>query len=333
MATVLILLTLGSVMIFGLAGWQWPRLQVWSWIDAIYYPLAIVGVLLFFFEGVDRRKVSKLEEYKVSLEAEFATLEANRPISDMALAHPNSVRHGSRWLGHIIDLNRSCETNALVMSECIVVDYLAPIVATAQKVLATYSGPEDLFGVCTAANNLFNQMSSDSVGLSSFITRPLSEHYFEGLKRGFGEYEFESVNAYIDEIKPDLDRRTEEIIELIPLNENDQRIMRPIYMTEIDYGILIMKTFEVCMRAPKSIREGQYAEWNLRRSEKLNEVEALDKELRQQRLVASELNAVGKFRFTFWPFFLIAALALKFGKGVAHLRKGKLHIFDIFRDC
>lgn len=331
MTTGLILLTLGGVLIFGFVGWLWPRLQLWGWIDAIYYPLAIVGVLLVFFEGIDRRKVHELEENKVLLEAEFAALEAQRPNSDMALAQPDGVRHGSRWLGSIIELNQSCETHALLISQCVVANDLTPIVVKAQKVLATYSGPEDLFGVCTTANELFNQMS-DSAELSSFITQPLSEHYFEGLKRGFGEYEFENVNAYIGEIKPELVRRTEEIIKLISLNESDQKIMRPIYEAEIRYGILIMKAFEACMRAPESIREGQYAEWNDRRSEKLSEVEVLDEELRQQRLTAAELNAAGKFRFTFWPFFLIAALALKFGKGVAHLRKGELHIMNIFRD-
>jgi hypothetical protein len=331
MAIGLTILTFAGFFLALFSGLRWPKLQLWSWIDAIYYPLAIAGVLLFFFEGSDRRKVLELEDQMLLLKQELAEIEARKPDAEMSLSSPKLVRPGAQWLGVIVDTARSCEEAHLITPKCFVARDLEPHLKPAQRVLATYSGTDDLFGVCVAANELF-QGIRDGAGLSSFLTRPIDDHYREGLQKNFNSFDFEAVFAYIEELRPELTKRAGEMIELLSVSEDEKVFMHLIYEAHIDYGIFIMKAMEPCLRAPKDIRNGQYADWNANLRSKVSEEEALEEELRQTRQFDAELNSVEKFRFTFWPFFLVVALVLKFGKGVAHLRKGKLHIRNVFTD-
>jgi len=311
----LIVLALG----FGI-GWRFPKHNFWEWVDVIYYPLAICGVILLFFESVNTRQVANLEAQKRDAAQRLLQIDAQRPAGEPQMSGRDLVRIGGQILSNISKLDRSCQRTPTTLPVCFVVEDLAPIIKDAESILLSYDGPERLGDVCEVASSTFEAMSG-SAALSGFLMDPISDHYFEGLNKGFRSFEFDPVQNYIDSLRPELERKKADMIAALNMNEDDRSRMEPRYDAQIDYGMSVLKAFEACLRAPASIRSGEYASWVSNMDEARSEAEQKEAELQQLRISAGDLNQAAIFRASYWPFLIILALSLKFSKGVAALRK------------
>lgn len=310
------------VLAFGF-GWHFPKAVFWEWIDVVYYPLAICGVILLFLESATVRQLATLEDQRRELSMHMADIERARPEGDAQLSGRDLIRAGGEILTTISKLNRSCQRTPSAMPVCFVVEDLAPIIAPGEQILLSYDGPEDLGDVCNAASSIITAMSQ-SGALSGFLMKPMADHYFAGLDKGFHPLEFDQVRSYVADLRPALEDKASNMIEALNMSEEDRSFMEPLYEANIHYGMIVLMAFDACLRAPESIRSGAYALWVSEMRDAQTEIEQKEAELRQIRINANDLNQAAIFRVSYWPFLIILALALKFSKGVAALRKKQM---------
>lgn len=302
------------------AGLCFPSVRFWEWIDVIYYPLAICGVILLFLESENVRSLATLEGEKTDLSVLLKDVENTRPEGNAQLSGRDLVRGAGGFLTNISKLNRSCQRSPSTLPVCFVVEDLAPIIAPGEQILLSYDGPEDLGDVCKIAGEIFTEMA-ESRELSGFLMSPIADHYFSGLKQGFDPLSFELVQNYVAGLRPELDNMAVEMIAAINMDEEDQARMKPLYEQQIQWGMSVIRAFSVCLRAPENIRSGAYGTWVSKMGEARANIEFKEAELLQMRINANNLNQAAVFRVSYWPFLIILALSLKFAKGVAALRK------------
>lgn len=317
---ILIAFALLALVIAGWAGWCFPRATAWEWVDTTYYFLAICGAVLLYFAGVDFRNVQSLTVQQEEIEAQLEDLEDERPHVDMSLASESIVRSGGEFLQFIPSMAQTCEDPLVVNPACSVVEEMEPIVAPGIPLLLSYNEPSDLHGICNVANAVFQEFYD----AGNFILADIAERYRDGLARGFTGLEYDSVQSHIDTLQPELEREAQDMLRRIEVKDDMQEWMSGLYQNEIRYGILTLRAFEACLRAPESLRDGQYSAWD----ETYRQVQDQQGEVRRQRdraqAEALTPNVAARLRNSWWLFVIVFALSLKFGKSIAHLRKKSL---------
>lgn len=310
------------VLIVGLLiGWYFPKWGGWEWVDAIYYPLAIVGIILLYLESTSVREIASAQEQRYTLEQRLNEIERARPEVRAQLSGRDTVRGAGEILSSISRIARICErTPSTTFAACFVAADFAPITQQAERVLLGYNDERDLPDVCEVAGVVFREIGG-SAALSSFLTKPVARHYFKGLEEGFMPFEFKAVQSYIDGLKPRLEKEAKDMVRALNWNDEERALMEPRYEAHIEYGIRILESFEVCLRAPENVRSGQYAEWVSRQAATRSQYEQIEQELQQLHIAANQLGTAAILRASYWPFLIILALSLKFSKGIASLRK------------
>jgi hypothetical protein len=87
-ATNLVLLVWAAacIMVGYAAGRYWKASKFWTWVDPIYYPLAIVGIVLLFFSNDSTRILVDLRDQLADTEQQIADNKAVQPPSSGAPA-------------------------------------------------------------------------------------------------------------------------------------------------------------------------------------------------------------------------------------------------------
>ena len=83
---VLLLWAAACVAIAYAAGRRWKSPKLWNWVDPIYYPLAILGIVLLFFSNDSTRVLADLRYELADTEQQIADLRAAPPPSNAAEA-------------------------------------------------------------------------------------------------------------------------------------------------------------------------------------------------------------------------------------------------------
>jgi hypothetical protein len=83
---VLLLWAAACVVVAYVAGRRWKAAKHWNWVDPIYYPLAILGIVLLFFSNDSARVLADLRFELADTEQQIADLRAAPPSSNAAEA-------------------------------------------------------------------------------------------------------------------------------------------------------------------------------------------------------------------------------------------------------
>jgi hypothetical protein len=83
---VLLLWAIGCVAVAYAAGCSWKAAKHWNWVDPIYYPLAILGIVLLFFSNDSARILADLRFELADTEQQIADLRTAQPPSNSAEA-------------------------------------------------------------------------------------------------------------------------------------------------------------------------------------------------------------------------------------------------------
>jgi hypothetical protein len=123
-------------------------------------------------------------------------------------------------------------------------------------------------------------------------------------------------------MQPEQELRTfaKQIVQVAFTDEKNKELIGLIFDAQIDYGLIIARTFSSCLRAPSVIRSGEFSTWTQKIASKQEQYVQAQDELKRIGAEISTLNDVGRFRVFFWPYILIIALSFKFAKGVAGAR-------------
>ena len=66
------------------AGRYWRTSKHWTWVDPVYYPLAVIGIVLLFFSNDSARILADLRYELVEIDEQIADLRAAKPASSAA---------------------------------------------------------------------------------------------------------------------------------------------------------------------------------------------------------------------------------------------------------
>jgi hypothetical protein len=83
---VLLLWAAACVAVGYTAGRWWKGAKLWTWVDPVYYPLAILGIALLFFSNDSARILADLRYELADIEQQVADLRAVPPPSNAAEA-------------------------------------------------------------------------------------------------------------------------------------------------------------------------------------------------------------------------------------------------------
>ncbi len=83
---VLLLWAAACVAVGYAAGRRWKSPKFWTWVDPVYYPLAILGIALLFFSNDSARILADLRYELADTEQQIADLRAAPPPSNAAEA-------------------------------------------------------------------------------------------------------------------------------------------------------------------------------------------------------------------------------------------------------
>jgi hypothetical protein len=68
------------------AGRYWKASKFWTWVDPVYYPLAILGIVLLFFSNDSARILADLRFELADIEQQIADRRVTQPLSSAAEA-------------------------------------------------------------------------------------------------------------------------------------------------------------------------------------------------------------------------------------------------------
>jgi hypothetical protein len=83
---VLLVWAAACVVIGCAAGRYWKSPKLWNWVDPVYYPLAILGIVLLFFSNDGARVVADLRYELTEIDQQIADMRAAPPPSNAAEA-------------------------------------------------------------------------------------------------------------------------------------------------------------------------------------------------------------------------------------------------------
>lgn len=301
-----------------LAALRWPNLP-WKHIDLIYYPLAAIGVGLFYVATTKDR-----DYLKVQSEVELAKLKVD------SIKKDNPVPPADRKfisIGNPLQILRSHSSLADVCSRSMSPDGTCYAHISNQQVLQTALNTLEIGGsrisleqaarFCARFEDTITTFENEGTIDGDILSRVKNAHN-DALQGKWGNRGSIGFFDDLNELEADLssfgyqqkpDSVTDEIWSFV----EDKRA------AEAAIGVSLLSAFRPCYGAPDAVRDGSLVAYETR-SQKLELHRIVTQAKAEQAKAAlSEPSTAASFQLTWWPFILIAALALKFGKAVSSI--------------
>lgn len=312
-----------AILIFasaGAAGYILWTSRAWKLIDVVYYPLGAVGVVLLFLHQASERQILELLEQQENRQALLESLEESRPDSGDLSSAESLIAASGKLLRTIPELGRACNRAGSVNVKCTVASNFGSIVDKYDDVF--FSSDEDikLASVCRAAEDMFAEIRQSS-RVSSFVSESLVEAYQQGIERGFGEYEFDATRSLIDSFKSAAEDYSTTVVSYIEDNDELKAFVSNRHEAEIEFAGILLESFDVCWRAPEALRTGEFEKWRRDFLSIQTELNNNKEEIESLRDLQIRRSPSTLFSYLVWPYVIVFALALKFGKGVSQLRQ------------
>lgn len=98
--------------LLGLLGWRRPKFCLWRWADVVYYPLAAIGVVLLFFSNDINRTLLRIEANQREVEQVWAARPNPRP--DLQFSPSSAALLNARfsWFKAIRSLGEICQSSS-----------------------------------------------------------------------------------------------------------------------------------------------------------------------------------------------------------------------------
>jgi hypothetical protein len=296
-----------------LAHWR-PDGWGWHYVDLIYYPLGIVGVLLFFWAAERDRALVAARQELVETERSWRERPNERPSIEVDDQLSRLLRENHEQLSERERLGDSCRY-AHGQSCIAYTRHADAIAATFGKIEFEWDSPdpEDRLRAqhrfCSRIPQLIGEVEAGGLDGQAYST--LRKHLANRRAR----------NPFIphhDDLARDIAGRHGYWLEATPLA--DRPLIRERYDVEGRFALLLYDAAANCARRPAGDQAmlRNLEEWRAEQSRRA----AIEKEGRGKiesltGQAADDGDRVRLAQLWQWPFLLILALALKFGKAVA----------------
>ncbi|MCD9491390.1 hypothetical protein GLP30_11825 [Photobacterium phosphoreum] len=288
----------------------------WSWIDAIYYPLGAIGVCLVFFQSEEDRKILDLYEQTANQRAEIKRVESSRPKFSDFRNEDNLIEIQGNHLAHVSKYSSACG-DVINDDLCLAAKRISPITVKYEDKFFELSGSERVYSICSSAFPMLKELAESNV-LGSTLGLTLPKYFSDGVGKGFYQFNYDGAGEYIDSFMDTARKEFHDVVRDGYFTKSDIDILTKDFEAGLYFSKSILSSLNVCLRAPESIRNGEYTNWFKQHQA---EVDALAKLQERVEDIDNGIKSdnVTKFQFLYWPFIIVFALAIKFGKAVSGL--------------
>ena len=302
--------------IFGLLGWLRPRLWLWRWVDVIYYPLAAIGIVLLFFTNDINRSLLKIEANQAAAEQAWRERPNPRPDVEFEAGSAGLLRARYGWFDAVRRLGDVCAKSTT--------EGCSAYRKHAEAMLATFgdfSVPQEGDTValaraeeafCRAGFNYVERLAEDSF---------FAFGAYDRLKEALGQLNKGKDKA---RLMAWLDRKMTEDQHLFATltNKKERAIAAPYTKVEVEHSLALFGQLDWCATRDnrtsqnlKTLDVWQAEEGNRARS-RAQYVRDLESVRRNKPLTPLQ-QASRALQQQWWPYILVLALSLKFGKAVS----------------
>ncbi|GKW53760.1 hypothetical protein NCCP2140_28130 [Pseudoalteromonas sp. NCCP-2140] len=313
----LLIFTFSSFLICGLLGY-FKNWRIWNWIDIIYYPLGAIGITLIFFQSESERYKINLIELELLAKNELAVIEKEKPNFESYHNEDSLIAQFGKHLEIVSGFASACGGYNLD-SKCPMSVKLASITKKYEPLFYNGNGVDLAHSICSKSPDLIDEIVESNI-LSSTLNRTLPEYYALGLKKDYHQFGFEAVNELLMEFESFSKREFNDVvINSRYFDENSIKRLTRDFDDGLYFSKSILRSISICFRTPKSIRNGQYSRWIKKVENKKTKLDGLHQEITAPRDNVTN-EPIDIFSFFYWPYIIIAALSLKFGKAVNGIR-------------
>lgn len=302
-----------------------PRAWIWRWADPIYYPLAILGVVLLFIASERNRIVEDLRAQQVLVLRDLNDFEKSRPSATSQDIGSGFFKPSYDLLMGRAELGRACRFSAKV--ECFEAQEHEELITSVFK---GFKAPESLADDVAGSAIIQDYCRRGFQLIDALETRTSSATIFGRLKSSFAELgkknlsprDFDVTRKSEEALRAELRAVGASVLPHVPDDGRDA--VREAWEANASFAGNLHSALSMCLRIPHKAIEQLDAlkRWDAEQAKRL----AAGKEL-EQRIQKAQGEAPSRMRIVLafilswlWPFVLVIALSLKFAKGVASLR-------------
>ncbi len=308
-------------LIFGILGY-FTKTSRWRWVDFVYYLLGAIGVCLLFTQSTNDRKIIELYDLQSKQRAEIAAVERQKPRFSEFNSEDELIETYGGHLAHISRFANACG-DVIKTTECQSAKSMSVITKEYETKFVQFSGAERVQTVCSSAIPMIESLGeSDTLGVTLYTS--LLSYYKAGIDKGFYQYDYDGVKNYIDGFSDVARKSFMSLVNPYEFSKEDIELLSSEFEETLYFTKHILSSLNVCFRAPEAIRNGEYSDWSNKRLDKVNSLKELQeraKSIANDRGIKND--NVTKFQFLYWPFVIVLALSLKFGKAVNSLVPNK----------
>jgi hypothetical protein len=309
-------ITFGAFLVIGVFA---SRLKIWNGVDILYYPMAAIGVILLFNQNQDARSLFHLDSEKIAREELIAKIELNKPKIEGYIPDEKYIAAFGRNLDFISQKASFCNRYGWSIG-CTQMEAVGKISLKYESTFKNVKGAEGLQKLCDSAIDFMDEIKEDRA-INSYIYSLMKKHYLK-LIDGTNyitshKYIENKVNVLLDKIDTD----NKKILHHGGFNKESKDRLTKLYKIESEIVEHIMFGYSVCWNIPQDIRNGKYKAWIDKFENEKKEYRNVEGEITQLKKSSKEEKSALPFDHFIWPYLIILALALKFGKAIAGISK------------
>ncbi len=312
----------GSFVLSGILGFKFYRSGSWNVVDLIYYPLAAVGILLFFLAAQTQRNMLRESRLADESAKALAALEAEKP-KITRFADADMLEGGLRWFHMVKKWGELCSRQTGLDARCMVPERLFSVVNSFLEVAEADHGSYEarLARTCVAGDILLSAIANDRI-FSASVSERMTRSYLDINAKRLSFFEYETFLHEV-EVFSSAALKDERYVHRMAFgsgkDDEASRLVLGIGEAEVEFAAMILQGLYPCVISEKSNLEA-LVNW-----EKVASARGDDKrraERNRDRLKEALPDPlVHAIQLNLWPFVIIFALSLKFAKGMAAIRK------------
>ena len=297
------------------------RSSAWHFVDLVYYPLAAIGVALLFANTTTQRQSLELAQAEQASKTALATHLRAVPNVSVTIS-PELVDASIKLVATIPEFAKACRYPGNTAPRCLVAEKLAPALNEFLAVAGRQGEralAERLANTCQASDSMILRLKSAG-HMSSLVADELVTQYQSAIAKQLPQFSFDPLlvesQAFESRASASLRRVSSALGDQIPG-------IGPVlaaYGHEIEFGKIMLQGLLPCITVPRNGLEAINA-WTRKKLTQEAEVAALRADSERLAAAGPTFPSLTRLHLYIWPYILIAALALKFAKGVAAVRK------------
>jgi len=316
----LIILALVMFGVSGVLGYRHSGARFWSVVDVFYEPLVVIGLTLLFLSNTNQRKLLQLTSSADKLTSELTAINAKRP-QVSSLPYDGLVEASFSGLEAIAGLGQACSRLSSAKPDCSGPRGVEAHIREFLDVVRAESGSpkeEGLLVICSAGAKLLNDIRAKRA-LSNIVADDLADEYRALVGQGYGALEYDAVSTEVDAFRARTVAKTEHLRLAFDDNSDLTRSVFDTYKADAKLAGSILLGLYPCIVAPTKDLSA-LDKWKTYQKDKSSQLD----QVRLERAKAKESSpdpVVAYIQLNLWPFILVVASSLKFGKGLANYRK------------